>query len=91
MVKIASAQAVHAIPVTPLNPKTQGARNVNTAATPGTLRMGERRASRVAAVMIPDTKSKMPSTYALIVATCCDVSPKTIGEMKRRTPNTMVA
>jgi hypothetical protein len=53
--------------------------------------MGERRASRVAAAMIPDTKSKMPSTYALIVATCCDVSPKTSGEMKRRTPNTMVA
>jgi hypothetical protein len=61
------------------------------ATTPGTLRMGERRASRVAAAMIPERKSKMPNTYALNAAVRFEVAPKTNGETKRRTPNNMVA
>ncbi len=43
--------AVHAIAVTPANPRTQGARNVMTATTPGAI--GERRASRMIAARMP--------------------------------------
>jgi hypothetical protein len=90
-VRIASTHAVHAIPVTAENPRTHGAKKVTMATMPGALRMGERRASRVAAARIPDRKSKMPNTYALTVATRFEVAPKTNGETKRRTPNNMVA
>jgi hypothetical protein len=58
---------------------------------PGALRMGELRPSRFDAARMPDRKSKTPNTYALTVATWCVVSAKTNGEMKRRTPNAMVA
>lgn len=55
---MASTQAVQAIPVNPMNPRTNGATNVITATIPGAFRMSDRRSSRFAAAAIPDRKSK---------------------------------